>query len=870
MSCAKTVRANLPLNFPAAWLIPADDKHVIDSGRIVRTHLFGVELAGLVVRFYFGITGCIIPVDGFLDWHKDVTLAGPCDSDGRKEFYMFCYSPALFSSMTFHANRSLEAALRRRTAQTSEMESGVRRPTGTASPVFDAPRQVARISSHRHRAIGVVELMYLPSALFTRFTRLYLAGRISLCTRALYPSRTRPSSALAMITSTGASYIDDSMATSQLHQPPPTSTSSFMSATVTASEKRRWEGLRARCHWYEIISQRGLGRSSERCYDYKTQPSRASSVLASTAGIRAIAPILPHGPSLSFISPSTRSFSLVRPPPDMITRTTRTPPQSSASADTATYRSSTREASFVEEPSTHNSNATSPLASCSPSALASAPVLAAHRPRPRTRGTRTLTPPPPRRRVAAPSIFPVARGSRWSDSPGSTGRTACAILRSVILSSTDRLSLFTGIALARTQTPPPCYVAACDPLLRLDGEDGGRVDSAPLRPYFVVAAPGYSVARTRLAIPFLSFDSGSNGRTACGPAALRPEIPLPSSSLPASISTGRTTRRHASTFTIQSLKDSPPRSLLAASRYRTLHHSSRFRLRPPSSSPVETARAAGRCWCDDGSRFALRTLRAPRFAIEESVFSFPVYQSLPPSSPVPRCVGLVCWGCDDGSESLSARSYPPTASRDWGVRIHPFSLPAYRVEAAWRRRGQLVAAGATMGPDSLVLPPLRVIESAVDVEVRAAGGDGAAGATIDLFSPLRVLAARVPIMGGGGDAEMRAAREGGARGSSAAGARMGRDSLISPSPHASLRIIEESASSLPAYRSWGYGGGGGGASRAAYGRRLPTVTAAVGGTGERRYEDERYGGGLPNEYSIRRRGDSILVRTDSGLGRARS
>jgi hypothetical protein len=40
--------------------------------------------------------------------------------------------------------------------------------------------------------------------------------------------------------------------------------------------------------------------------------------------------------------------------------------------------------------------------------------------------------------------------------------------------------------------------------------------------------------------------------------------------------------------------------------------------------------------------------------------------------------------------------------------------------------------------------------------------------------------------------------------------------------------------------------------------------------GERRYEDERYGGGSPNEYGIRHRGDSIVVRTDSGLGRARS
>ncbi|KAJ7908118.1 hypothetical protein B0H13DRAFT_2331665 [Mycena leptocephala] len=86
----------------AAWLIPADDKISLLIGMffagscIVRTQLFGVELAGLVVRFYFGTTDCIIPVGGFLDWHKDIvafTLAGPCDSDGRKEFYMFCYSP---------------------------------------------------------------------------------------------------------------------------------------------------------------------------------------------------------------------------------------------------------------------------------------------------------------------------------------------------------------------------------------------------------------------------------------------------------------------------------------------------------------------------------------------------------------------------------------------------------------------------------------------------------------------------------------------------------------------------------------------------------------------------------------------------------
>jgi hypothetical protein len=42
---------------------------------------------------------------------------------------------------------------------------------------------------------------------------------------------------------------------------------------------------------------------------------------------------------------------VVQPPPDMITHTTGTPPQASVAPDT--YRSSTREESFVEEPSTH-------------------------------------------------------------------------------------------------------------------------------------------------------------------------------------------------------------------------------------------------------------------------------------------------------------------------------------------------------------------------------------------------------------------------------------------------------------------------------------------------------------------------------------
>jgi hypothetical protein len=66
------------------------------GSRIVRTHLFGVELAGLVVRFYFGITGCIIPVAA--SWTGTRT-SSPSHSRAlrfrwQEGIYMFYYSPA--------------------------------------------------------------------------------------------------------------------------------------------------------------------------------------------------------------------------------------------------------------------------------------------------------------------------------------------------------------------------------------------------------------------------------------------------------------------------------------------------------------------------------------------------------------------------------------------------------------------------------------------------------------------------------------------------------------------------------------------------------------------------------------------------------
>ncbi|KAJ7464354.1 hypothetical protein FB451DRAFT_1561677 [Mycena latifolia] len=107
--------------FPAAWLTPVDEDHVIDRAHwnteatspekqlyahysvnwhefygiyIFRRKDHGIEIAGLVVRHYFGIVGCIIPI-GFIPEIAPsalvFTLAGPCDADGRKEFYLLFY-----------------------------------------------------------------------------------------------------------------------------------------------------------------------------------------------------------------------------------------------------------------------------------------------------------------------------------------------------------------------------------------------------------------------------------------------------------------------------------------------------------------------------------------------------------------------------------------------------------------------------------------------------------------------------------------------------------------------------------------------------------------------------------------------------------
>ncbi|KAJ6599742.1 hypothetical protein DFH09DRAFT_1355838 [Mycena vulgaris] len=118
--------------FLAAWLERADEKYVIDRAHwntmpepedkqlyahysvnwseFYNIYLFlrkrcDIEIGGLVVRHYFGVVGYIIPA-GFIPQVAECifafTLAGPCDPDGRKEFYVIFYETGLDTTSLQH------------------------------------------------------------------------------------------------------------------------------------------------------------------------------------------------------------------------------------------------------------------------------------------------------------------------------------------------------------------------------------------------------------------------------------------------------------------------------------------------------------------------------------------------------------------------------------------------------------------------------------------------------------------------------------------------------------------------------------------------------------------------------------------------
>ncbi|KAJ7642601.1 hypothetical protein DFH06DRAFT_1213966 [Mycena polygramma] len=105
--------------FPSAWLEDHTDTHVIDRtlwnsqpvparrwtfsvswaeyfGTRFLTHwTYGVEIVGIIMRLYYGIAGCIVPVVflPLIDLPSFIfTIAGPA---GEKEFYWHIYDTCL-------------------------------------------------------------------------------------------------------------------------------------------------------------------------------------------------------------------------------------------------------------------------------------------------------------------------------------------------------------------------------------------------------------------------------------------------------------------------------------------------------------------------------------------------------------------------------------------------------------------------------------------------------------------------------------------------------------------------------------------------------------------------------------------------------
>ncbi|KAF7349459.1 hypothetical protein MSAN_01736000 [Mycena sanguinolenta] len=140
--------------FPDAWLTPMPERYVIDTtywnkepalktdpprqtnfsvewNRFYGTNfltreMFGLEVIGIVIRRYFDIPGCIIPI-AFIDGHPMdtfvFTIAGPC-TDGKKKIYLFTHDSPLsenylysfgtpFCSVAeFHLNRTPDQLVR--------------------------------------------------------------------------------------------------------------------------------------------------------------------------------------------------------------------------------------------------------------------------------------------------------------------------------------------------------------------------------------------------------------------------------------------------------------------------------------------------------------------------------------------------------------------------------------------------------------------------------------------------------------------------------------------------------------------------------------------------------------------------------------
>ncbi|KAJ7193114.1 hypothetical protein GGX14DRAFT_577475 [Mycena pura] len=129
----KSYAAVVKSNFPPAWLVPSDELVISRAhwnsvaapencmeGRIYMAefgvfyghgiHLltsarFGVQFIPLIIREYYGIQGCIVPI-GWMPFIDPVimfafTIAGPVNEEGKKVFYEFMLGPTLKDSRLY-------------------------------------------------------------------------------------------------------------------------------------------------------------------------------------------------------------------------------------------------------------------------------------------------------------------------------------------------------------------------------------------------------------------------------------------------------------------------------------------------------------------------------------------------------------------------------------------------------------------------------------------------------------------------------------------------------------------------------------------------------------------------------------------------
>ncbi|KAJ7926854.1 hypothetical protein B0H13DRAFT_2313108 [Mycena leptocephala] len=109
------------LGFPAAWLAPITGKYRTDFSvewnRFYGTNFLSVEIAGLIIRLYFDIPGCIILIAYIPECPQETFVFTIAGVERKKDFYIFNYdSPVsanelhllrpVFSSVAdFHLNR---------------------------------------------------------------------------------------------------------------------------------------------------------------------------------------------------------------------------------------------------------------------------------------------------------------------------------------------------------------------------------------------------------------------------------------------------------------------------------------------------------------------------------------------------------------------------------------------------------------------------------------------------------------------------------------------------------------------------------------------------------------------------------------------